>query len=153
MTTESTKVNSTELVEKALAAAMSAIELYNKPDFKYREETFSILMTNGWELLLKAKFLSDHKEDFTCLIITDKKGTPKTTRSGSALTHEVTKLANILATQKGSGVDPACLANLELLIEIRDTAIHFINRDIYFSRRVQDVGTAALRNFMSLAVT
>ena len=32
-------------VDKSIGAALSAIEVYNKPDFKYREETFSILIT------------------------------------------------------------------------------------------------------------
>src|SRR5208283_3351467 len=43
----------TYLVEKAIDAAISAIEVYNKPRFRYREETFAILMLNAWELLLK----------------------------------------------------------------------------------------------------
>lgn len=150
MASDST-ITSAELLDKALAAAISAIELYNKPDFKYREETFAILMTNAWELLLKSKMLRDHTEEFSCLVVTDKDGKPKTTRSGSPLTHELLYLATRLASQRGSGFDATCLANLELLIEIRDTSVHFINRDIHFSRRVQDVGTAALRNFITLA--
>lgn len=40
-------------IDKSVGAALSAIEIYNKPDFKYREETFAILMINAWELLLK----------------------------------------------------------------------------------------------------
>ncbi|BAW80716.1 hypothetical protein TAO_1346 [Candidatus Nitrosoglobus terrae] len=36
---------------------LSAIEIYNKPDFKYREEIFSIIAINAWELLLKAKWV------------------------------------------------------------------------------------------------
>ena len=44
-------------VEKSVGAALSAIEIYNKPDFKYREETFAILMINAWELLLKARII------------------------------------------------------------------------------------------------
>lgn len=43
---------SDELAHKAVAAAVASIEVYNKPDFYYREETFAILMTNAWELLL-----------------------------------------------------------------------------------------------------
>ena len=43
------------LLEKSIQAVLSAIELYNKPVFSYREESFSILMVNAWELLLKAK--------------------------------------------------------------------------------------------------
>lgn len=144
-------ITSAALLDKGLSAALSAIELYNKPDFKYREETFGILMTNAWELLLKAKALLDHAEDFSCLVVTDRQGAPKTTRSGSALTHEVLYLANQIAAQKGSGLEHACLKNLELLVEIRDTSVHFINRDLHFSRRMQDVGTAAVRNFITLA--
>jgi hypothetical protein len=47
-------------VEKSVGAALSAIEIYNKPDFKYREETFAILMINAWELLLKAKIIKEN---------------------------------------------------------------------------------------------
>ncbi len=50
-------------VDKSIGAALSAIEVYNKPDFKYREETFSILMINSWELLLKAKIIKENKGD------------------------------------------------------------------------------------------
>lgn len=32
------------LVDKAISACISAIEIYNKPNFEYREETLSILM-------------------------------------------------------------------------------------------------------------
>ena len=38
---------------------IAAIEVYNKPDFLYRGETFSILAINSWELLLKAKHIKD----------------------------------------------------------------------------------------------
>jgi hypothetical protein len=34
---------------------ISVIAIYNKPDFKYRDETFAILATNAWGLLLKAR--------------------------------------------------------------------------------------------------
>lgn len=62
LTLDHMKARSQELVEKSIAAMISAIEVYNKPDFKYREETFSILSINAWELLLKAKWLKDHNE-------------------------------------------------------------------------------------------
>jgi len=44
-------------VDKSVGAALSAIEIYNKPDFNYREETFAILMINAWELLLKGQLI------------------------------------------------------------------------------------------------
>ena len=46
------------LLQNAEAALISAIEVYNKPTFAYREETFAILALNAWELLIKAKLLS-----------------------------------------------------------------------------------------------
>lgn len=36
------KSKSSELLDKSIAAMISAIEIYNKPDFLYRGETFSI---------------------------------------------------------------------------------------------------------------
>jgi len=50
------------LVNKSVQAALSAIELYNKPNFSYREESFCILMVNAWELLLKARLIDEQGE-------------------------------------------------------------------------------------------
>jgi hypothetical protein len=47
-------------MKKAIAAALSAIEVYNKPSFEYRDETFSILMINAWELMLKVRILQQN---------------------------------------------------------------------------------------------
>ena len=43
------------LIDKSIGSMLSAIEIYNKPDFKYREQTFAILAVNSWHLLLKAR--------------------------------------------------------------------------------------------------
>jgi hypothetical protein len=53
------KINKTyqSLLDKSINSMLSAIEIYNKPDFKYREETFAILTINSWELLFKARIL------------------------------------------------------------------------------------------------
>lgn len=49
---------SQRFLQKAEAALVAAIEIYNKPDFRHREECFAILALNAWELLLKARLLS-----------------------------------------------------------------------------------------------
>ena len=54
------KSRSKELLDRAIAATVATIEIYNKPDFPYRSETFCILAINGWELLLKAKWLKEN---------------------------------------------------------------------------------------------
>jgi len=61
------------LLKNAEAALISAIEIYNKPTFAYREETFAILALNAWELLLKAKLLEARKNKPSCLYIYQRK--------------------------------------------------------------------------------
>ena len=50
---------SNRLLEKSLSAALLGIELYNKPNIEYREESFAILIINAYELLFKAKVVED----------------------------------------------------------------------------------------------
>lgn len=63
------KARSKELLDRAVAVA--AIEIYIKPDFLYREEAFAVLAINGWELLLKAKWLADHNNKVSTLYVRD----------------------------------------------------------------------------------
>lgn len=89
----SVKARSKELLDRALAATVAAIEIYNKPDFPYREETFAVLAINGWELLFKAKWLADHGNKVGSLYVLEerlkldgsksKKFRVKVTRSGN----------------------------------------------------------------------
>src|ERR1700685_4274326 len=80
-----------QLVDKSGAAALAAIEIYNKPDFRYRDESFVILLVNAWELLLKAKILKDAKNRMSALYIHFGKNNRKIKRSrtGNPLTIEL----------------------------------------------------------------
>jgi hypothetical protein len=71
---------STRLLQNSEAALISAIEVYNKPTFAYREETFTILALNAWELLVKAKLLSMNNNDPRCIYVYF---SPKKRRLGS----------------------------------------------------------------------
>ena len=146
---------STDLATKSVQAAVAAIEVYNKPNFSYREEAFALLMSNAWELLLKAKWLLDHDEALDSLyeLVDDGQGgkTPKTNRSGNPLSHGAGYLAAKLQEDKDSGLEQACHDNFLALVEIRDNAAHFINKDLYLGRRILEIGTASLRNYLCLA--
>jgi len=146
---------SAKLAEKSVQAAIAAIEIYNKPNFSYREEAFALLMSNAWELLLKAKWLLDHAESLDSIYeyVDDGMGgkKPKINRSGNALSHGVGYLVAKLRDDKDSGLEPACHDNFLALLEIRDNAAHFINKDLYLGRRVLEIGTASLRNYLFLA--
>ena len=155
------KSRSQELVEKSIAAMISAIEIYNKPDFKYREETFSILAINAWELLLKAKWLRDHNNTIRSLYVTEKRTRPngqpykhakvKMTGSGNPFTHSLDFLAKRMAERKI--LADAAHKNIIALCEIRDSSVHFYNKSSLFAIRLQEVGSASVRNFAKAAQT
>lgn len=152
------KARSKELLDRAIAATVAAIEVYNKPSFLFREEAFAVLAVNGWELLLKAKWLADHNNDMTTLYVrekTGKSGKPlkrpriKRSRSKIPLTHSAGYLAAKL--NESGALDTSAAKNLDALVELRDTVVHFYNRSPLFARRLQELGAASLKNFVATA--
>ena len=139
---------------------LSAIEIYNKPDFKYREETFSVLCINAWELLLKAKLLNLASNKITALyameyrtLKTGVKSTikrPKTNRSGNPLSINLFEAYRVITEDYGVKLDRVINDNLVSLTEIRDNSIHFVNDDLLLSLKVQELGTASLQNYLHL---
>ena len=67
------KARSRELLDRAIAAMVAAIEVYNRPSFTYRVESFAILALNAWELLLKAKWLALHNNQIRSLYVLESK--------------------------------------------------------------------------------
>lgn len=148
------KARSKALLDRAIAAMIAAIDVYNKPDFPYRAESFTILALNGWELLLKAKWLADHHNQLSSLYVPedrarDRRKKFKAGRSGNPFTHTVDFLAKKFAEAKIFDEKARC--NLELLCELRDTSIHFYHRSEALAERVQEVGMATLKNFVRAA--
>ena len=141
------------LLDKSIQAVISAIEVYNKPDFKYREESFSILMVNAWETLLKAKILCNNNNELKSIYVIDrdakkKNGKPyktpkyKTNRAGNYLTIDIFNCI------KKVSVDKILEENIELLVNIRDNAIHFFNDSKLFEKKVLEIGTATLKSYV-----
>ena len=149
-------------MEKAVDASIAAIEIYNKPDFRYREEAFSILMLNAWEILLKARILKENNNNNRSIEVWQKKQKKsdgkltkrkyaKKNRSGNIMVVGLEKAAALVSSYKSNKIDLDCLANLDLLKEIRDSAVHLRNFDPGLAKRVQQVGSASLRNFLHAA--
>lgn len=142
------------LLNKSIEAALSAIELYNKPNFNYREESFAILMSNAWELLLKAKVLKDNKGKLTSLYVPinrnkkdgskSKQITYKKNRAKNYLTLELSTLINKLIS------DSNLKKSLEILMEIRDNSIHFMNSSKLFEKYMLETAIACLKNYSIL---
>ena len=139
------------IADKSVHAAIASIEIYNKPDFHFREEAFSLLMTSAWELLLKAKWLADHSEDESSLYERDSEGKTRLSRSGNPCTHSLNYLAAKICEDKKSGFNKSAHDNVVALVEIRDTSAHFIHKDLQLGRRVLEVATASLQNYLILS--
>lgn len=147
-----------ELINNSIAASVSAVEIYNKPDFRYRAETFCILAINSWELLFKAKWLAENDNKIESLYVKksrskndslkSKEPNIKLTRSGNPLTHSLDYLGNKLREQKH--LEQNAWVNIKALLELRDSSIHFYNSSLDFANRLQEIGAASLQNFVLL---
>jgi Protein of unknown function (DUF3644) len=132
-------------------------EIYNKPDFRYREEAFSILMLNAWELLLKARVLKENRSKPRAIEVWEprinkdgsrsKRQQPRRNRSGNKMTIGVAGAADLVRQYEADNIDQRCIENLQMLMEIRDNSIHLYNVSPGLSKRIQEVGSAALKTF------
>lgn len=147
-----------KLVDKAVAAITSAVEIYNKPGFRYRDESFAMLALNGWELLLKARVVHFKGGKQRAIFVFERRKTKtgaqstkqylKRGRSGNALTIGIKAAIAILDGGLLSRLPDAVKNNIEALIEIRDTSAHFFSPSLVLRRQLLEVGTAAVRNFV-----
>jgi len=147
-------------VDKATAALTSAVEVYNKPSFAYREETFAILALNAWELLLKAKVLREANDAIRSLRVYQsrktKTGEPskkqylKLNRAGNA--QSISLWACVIRLDGTPHQLPAEVkGNLEALTAIRDNSIHYVTASATLSRQAQELAAANVKNFTILA--
>ena len=142
------------LVRQSLQAATASIEIFNKPNFPYRHEVFSILITNAWELLLKAKVIRENSEDVESVFVVDKKKHgPKTYKagmSGNPTTHGLVHLAGKIQSIAGYGMEKSCKDNIFALYAFRNDAVHFISNRHAIARRITELGAASVRNYALL---
>lgn len=140
---------------------MAAIEIYNKPDFEYREETFAILALNAWELLLKARIVATSGNDVRSIYVYEprttssgkltKKKYVKRNRTGNPMTIGTTAAVSRLDRDQATRLPAEVKANIEAIIQIRDNAVHFVALGQMLTKEVLQIGTAAVKNFIELA--
>ena len=144
------------MLDKSIASMLAAIEIYNKPNFAYREDSFAILSVNAWELLLKAIYLRQNRYKMYSLyeLVPKKKkdGTsskmkvPVQNRTGNPKTLSIEKIIELLKPSKV--VDHNLYENIYALIELRDNAIHFINTES-ITIQIQELGFATIKNYLT----
>jgi len=148
------------MLDKSINAMVAAIEIYNKPSFSYREESFSILAINAWELLLKARILQLEQNKLASILMYEKRSLKngalskklykKTNRAGNQVSVGLFKAYDSLVSDHGDTIDPKIKLNLTALTEIRDNAVHFLNKDFDLQKKVHEIGTACLKNYLNL---
>lgn len=153
------RVNKTyrDLLDKSISSMLSAIEIYNKPNFMYREELFAILSVNSWELLLKAYLLRLNKYNLNSIyeleVVKKKDGTPSTrkkpslNRCNNPKSISIFKIMNELEGK--NRLTSNLRANIDAIIEIRDNAIHFVN-SAPITKQIQELGFANIKNYISI---
>lgn len=117
-----------KLIEKSNDAFLLALELYNKLTVGYRPESFSLLFTNAWELLLKARIYEENGGKKLSIFYKKKRGEKRNSITIDDCLNKVFLNQN----------DPV-RKNIEYISEIRNEATHLIINELdpYFSRAFQ----------------
>jgi len=154
------KINKTyrSLLDKSINSMLSAIEIYNKPNFSYREETFAILAVNAWELILKAVLLKKCNYKMANLYVMEsvlklngEKSTrkkPKLNRANNPMTIGLFEVIRKIE-ERGIAISVNLKNSIEALVELRDNAIHFHNEK-EISKELQELGFACIKNYMNI---
>lgn len=154
------KSRSKQMLDKSISAMLAAIEIYNKPHFEYREETFSILLINSWELLFKARILQLEQNKIGSILEYEKRQLQdgsdsqklyrKKNRSGNYVSIGLFKAVDRLLNEYDDTIPLPVRNNIEALTEIRDNSIHFMNQDFVLRKRVYELSSANTINFLNL---
>jgi hypothetical protein len=146
-------------VDKAQAAMTAAVEVYNKPAFSYREETFAILALNAWELLVKAKLLKDADNDVRVIRVYESRETKTGKKSkkqflrinaaGNAMT--IGFIRGMMQLEADRRLPAEVALNLRALVDIRDNSVHYVTPSAMLAQLAQEVAAASVANFVLLA--
>jgi EC042_2821-lke REase/Protein of unknown function (DUF3644) len=121
------------------AAILAAIEIYNKPQIEYRDECFTILLINAWELLLKA-ILAKNKQH---IYYAKKRKEPYRTLSiQDALLQAKDYFPAHISYQPVA-------QNINMLVTYRNNAIHFYNQQ-GFGVVIYGLAQTSIINFRDL---
>ena len=148
------------MLDKSISAVLASIEIYNKPSFEYREETFSILLINSWELLLKARILQLEQNKIGAILEYERhklqdgsysqKLYRKKNRSGNHVSIGLFKAFDRLLNDYDDKIPFVVRSNVEALTEIRDNSIHFMNQDFTLRKRIYELSSANIINYFHL---
>lgn len=109
------------LVKNAIAAYFAAVEIHNKPNIPYRYQTVSLLLTNAWELILKA-YIKKYDKARSIYTSEDQKKTITLDHALDVVEQHINK--------KQPKHFTAAQRNLHLLEEYRNCYTHYYSEQI-----------------------
>ena len=131
----------------AASALLAAIEIYNKPRVEFREQTLALLLTNAWEILLKARLVQQSGGELESIYVLDtNSGKYKKDKvSGEPLSIGVRRALAVVS------VPNEVRANISGIIEIRNRSAHLGVLSAEAQARIHSFGTACVHNFVKLS--
>lgn len=132
----------------AASALLAAVEIYNKPTVEYREQTFAILITSAWEVLLKARLVQQAGGKMTS-IYARKRDKPREfarTAEGDPITIGIRRALGRV------DIDTKVENNIRGLLAVRNKAAHLGVLSQESRRKVLEFGTASVQNFLKLSL-
>ena len=136
---------STKMARAAAAALLAAVEIYNKPRFEYREQTFAILMVNAWETFIKARVIQQSNEKIQSIY----RKNPRSNRYVRDYNNEPMTVDLHTALSRIS-VPNDVKKNIEGIVGIRNRAMHLGMLQPNTSFQVLSFGSASVQNFVKL---
>lgn len=135
---------SLKMARTAQAAMLAAVEIYNKTTFAYREETFCLLMTNAWEILLKARIVQKHGNDLNSIRLKrDARSYQRDDVTGDVRT------INLERALAEADVPNEVRQNVSGLYHLRNEVQHLGLVEPPFRAKVLHFGTAAVQNMIT----
>ena len=98
------------MINKSIEAFLLGVEIYNKPTIKYRLEGITFLLSNAWELLLKAYIIKNFGEESIYYKNKENRTITITDSIKKVFTNEKDNIRK----------------NLEIIIGLRNTSTHYI---------------------------
>ncbi|WP_084181408.1 DUF3644 domain-containing protein [Polaromonas glacialis] len=138
------KARSKVICNHSISMAISAMEIYNKPNFANREQIFTILMVAAWESLLKAKIIKNANNKLSAIYVKNSSGRYKKNRNNAYLTISIDEACNKFDFSKN------LISNIQALIRVRDAAIHLTADSVALPYLAYILGAASLKNYSRL---
>ena len=135
------------MARTAGAALLAAVEVFNKPSALYREQTFALLATNAWEILLKARLVEQANGKLRVIQRRDPtgRGYVQLPETGEILTIGLREALGQV------GLPAQVAANIRGLALVRNSAVHLGTLAPELGQRVLEFGTASVHNFLRLS--